>query len=1844
MLERFERKSGSTTTTQTMNVRPRHCLKALSALLIWVAAAFGQGVIVPTMTPIRGVRDVVWDATRSRLFVSTETGIVMVNPDTGTVERTVSEGEGVRTAAVSDDGRYLYAALETRGVVQRYRLDDNALDLEIVLGAGLKPTALIVPPGRPDHVLMARNVFAPPGGVPWLLRGEDVALYRDQTQRGRIAIDVGSFHSRPGDGAVFGLGVGNVYRFDFASGLEAAASFTIPPTFGKPVWNGNLAVGRDVHWGGAVFDVERESVTGRVNVPDGGCVLGPDAAGGVLIAEGTRVAGKVARYATGRFVRLETADVTWPEDDYYGFLRAACEGIAWAWGDDGVATYHSSYGDLVLFRTSGLEPVPLDPPPSPVSESSGAVMLPLHAADLVFDEHRNVIWAAIPGNANETANSVVSIDPRTGVIRDIVPVESDPDRLALSSDGSRLFALSASTRSVSMVDLSTVTRVQSFRLSGSDMSPTGLVAVPGSAESVVVAGVLTGVIYGSRMTVYDGGVPRPRVFENLVPDTDGYYDLALQLTGIYPGDAPDSLYAANTRSVSGNDTHGFYRMRIDASGVGVDRPLTRIRLNDWGADVIYDDGRLFTSAGEMWTADTAQMLRRFGSDGIPVVFSDLDTVVYVQRDGVWRFTISTGQLTHTLPLKPATGAFGPHPATRFDAVGAGPSTVALAMDGAIRLVDLADLPSWPRFETVAPGIEQLHLRADGISAVPGTDRLLLTMGPLTEGGMENMVATLDASTRRIERTVFAGLFPGRVVAAADGSVAYTLVEHSRKIARIDLASNDIDLEFSSIPAGRGRSEVFDMAVGANGMLAVSYRDGAVAAFVDGAAAGGIDANHEGPFAPIGLDYALFDLEFDSSGAMLYGARYAGAAPLYELKRMAVSPDGVRWLSSAGGLLGILERDMSVVDGRVYVPSGRVIDPERSRVVGLFAFPDPSWVFDVVRPIVDTRRIYFASNERIAVFDMETHDLLAVHEVIFPGGNALESMVQLGDSGLAIRSFAGDVFLVDTTAIPMDGPPIPSPQPTLPQTPGVRVVDIATRDLGFDRLRGLIYAATPNSEAAMGDRVVAIDPASGNLEAVYPAGLEPRTLVLSGDASQLHLSHGRVDNVVHGGFSFTSESVRTLDLATGELTPAFAVREDRQDESYGVLDLIGLEGQPQSVVVVDRLFGRNPSRGEPLLDLGPTSIRVFDGGVERATTIEDAAFECTAFAATPGSSELYCVSEETLQTLRLDSGGVSVESSVTLDIGDVPPRSMVWSHGRLYADTGVVIDTEAMRVLGRLEVNGPVAMVDDRVFWLDLPSAVAGSDRTNLTLRSFDTPSLLPLDSKVIGVTSSDAGSMAACGENCVAFGAGNELYIVDVTPPAPGALTRFSVPGGGGISLAPQGASPALRAGYGRVQTGVGATAPAGLAIIGFRMNGILVSEAGVPASAPVTEGRIFAEIDGPVRTGLALANPNDTAANVAFYFTDGDSVDFGHGRLSLGPRAQMARFLDDAPFDSGNAMRGTFTFSSDVPVAGMALRGFTNERSEFLMTTLPVGPLTAGPADTVYFPHFAAGGGWTTQVILINPTHAPIAGNVRFLGPGSATEAAAPATLTLADGRNGSTFPYSIPPRSATRLRTSDPAGLLQVGSVRVAPESGQTPPSGVSIFAFHKDGMTVSEAGVPASTSGDAFRVHVEARGTFGQPHSVTSGIAVTNTSSTPTTVSLELTDLDGNPAGLPESFTIPGSGHVARSIDQFFPALTTPFSGVLRIASSASGIAVVGLRLTINQRHDIVVTTTPPADENAAPAESDLFFPHLVDSGGWSTQFILFSRSAGRTTNGLIRFTGQDGQPLELFAAPTTVPASP
>ncbi len=473
-------------------------------------------------------------------------------------------------------------------------------------------------------------------------------------------------------------------------------------------------------------------------------------------------------------------------------------------------------------------------------------------------------------------------------------------------------------------------------------------------------------------------------------------------------------------------------------------------------------------------------------------------------------------------------------------------------------------------------------------------------------------------------------------------------------------------------------------------------------------------------------------------------------------------------------------------------------------------------------------------------------------------------------------------------------------------------------------------------------------------------------------------------------------------------------------------------------------------------------------------------------------------------------------------------------------------------------------------------------------------------------------------------------------PQAPGS---FFIPfsDGGGRSITSSGTDETLRIGYGKIRAGADSTTPPGIAIFQFRdSDGVLISEAGVPAVEAVQEGRIFAEVNGPVTTGLAIANPNEIPATIRFYFTDTSGTRFANGSFDLGANQQTAKFLDQAPFNGGPSVLGTLTFTASVPVAVIAIRGLINEAGEFLMTTLPVAPLIAPlspfSTDTVYFSHFADGSGWATQVILVNPTIRTITGTVEFLRPSSETTAAALAVLTLDDGQTGSSFAYSIPPRSSHRLITSNPPGALAVGSVRATPHIGNAAPMGVLVFSFASGGKTVSEAGVPALPKGSAFRLYVEVSGPPRHAGSVRSGLAIANVGVTATTVTLGGTYLDGSLALWPRAtLELPPSGQIARFLDEIF-ALPDNFSGVLRV-TSPDEVAIVGLRLRVNEKGEIKMTTTPPSNEMDVSTTAETFFPHLADSGGWSTQFILYSGTAGQASSGTLRFIDATGQPLDL-----------
>ena len=454
----------------------------------------------------------------------------------------------------------------------------------------------------------------------------------------------------------------------------------------------------------------------------------------------------------------------------------------------------------------------------------------------------------------------------------------------------------------------------------------------------------------------------------------------------------------------------------------------------------------------------------------------------------------------------------------------------------------------------------------------------------------------------------------------------------------------------------------------------------------------------------------------------------------------------------------------------------------------------------------------------------------------------------------------------------------------------------------------------------------------------------------------------------------------------------------------------------------------------------------------------------------------------------------------------------------------------------------------------------------------------------------------------------------------------YSVAARGAYTSTSQGGGSGITVGYGRVGPAGGATTPSGMAIFGFRQNSTLVSEAAVPATPAITSGRIYAQVGLSVNTGIAIANPNSQPVTLTYYFTYNEGPVTSPSVVTLAANGQIASFLDQAPFNGGALINGTFTFTASAPVAVVALRGLSNERGEFLITTLPVVDLSVpAGSETALLPHFADGGGWRTQVVLVNPTESAMAGSIQFYtqsGGASVQQA------------------YSIPARGSYRYQTAGAGPATSSGSIRIVPGFGGQTPSSVAIFSYRNAaGITVSEAGVPAVRSGVAFRLYTEAVGFFATSSvgSLQTGFAIVNAAPAEAVVHFELSSLSGAPTGLSGNITVPGNGQSAMFVSQIpgFASLPNPFQGVLRITSTTApaGISVIGLRGRYNERGDFLITTTPPANEAAPAPTSELFFPHLADGGGYRTQFVLFNGGIDQVSTGVLRFFGQAGQTLSL-----------
>jgi hypothetical protein len=423
-----------------------------------------------------------------------------------------------------------------------------------------------------------------------------------------------------------------------------------------------------------------------------------------------------------------------------------------------------------------------------------------------------------------------------------------------------------------------------------------------------------------------------------------------------------------------------------------------------------------------------------------------------------------------------------------------------------------------------------------------------------------------------------------------------------------------------------------------------------------------------------------------------------------------------------------------------------------------------------------------------------------------------------------------------------------------------------------------------------------------------------------------------------------------------------------------------------------------------------------------------------------------------------------------------------------------------------------------------------------------------------------------------------------------------------------------IQKGYIRLQSDTGTT-PAGVAIIGWRHNNFLATEATIPSTTPIQSGRIFAEVEGPVNTGLTLVNPNNQDVTISYYFVDSLGNDFGAGSFTLMAHHQLDAFLNEEPFRLSSSLVGTFTFTSSAPVAAVALRRIVNQRNERLIATTPVSPLDEGlGGSALLIPHLGGGANVTTQIVLVNPRDKELAGTIQFSG-------------TKSKNLVNSTLEYTIPPRGVFRMTRKPAVHNPEVSLVRIKPAPTSAAPSSFAILSSEQGDITVSTTSIAALPMAKAFRTYVETSGVVGENGAIQTGVAIWNPDDGPVSVQLEMTNLEGKPIGISTSVELHPGGQINRSVNELFPQLPLSFKGVLKI-TSPSPLAVSAMRGVYNQRCDLLMTELPPYTESALPV-SEKIFPHFVSGGGYFTQLILWS--TGSAQKGSLSLLSEEGTPL-------------
>jgi YVTN family beta-propeller protein len=766
----------------------------------------GPGIISVNIT----AKKMLWDPSHQRLLAHTSSPlpplemadfIAIINPQTGAIEQTFQISGS--PMAVSDNGEYLYtrSMRQTQPpVVQRYRMADHSLNLEINLGANRRVIALAALPGRSESFIVATGDNA--------VTVYDGAKPRSQSlQQNQIT----EFYFRPSDKQLFGLGglpyVQGLTGTSFAEGEKCIfwldvneAGVHITRAVGAFAGDAFSFGGRFVADNtGDVFDLDRGIMAGKMAVSpflaqDSGFQPLVDPSGalfGIFADIQQPYRPRIVRYSTDRFI--EIAD-----------LQLPIGGMTLVW-DDGIAI--ASGKTLYITSQRNLVERPATPLPAPKDEANGVIRIPLRTNGLVYNQTQRKLAASIPGNAGTFGNSVVFINPANGNIGTPIPAGSEPSAMAFSEDGNLLYVASQKSPIINLFNTKTE-KVEStinvldapvanpsLAARQSDWRAAKIVVLPNEPQSVAVLRSekkpwLKALEWPTQksynewlhrsVAIFDKGLLRSNVevYENSMVANAFSAKNRLDPDWIILGDAANTLIAADQQGHTDLFT-------LDKSGVRFDRHLDATGMNSSphekgnepvfqqtflqlaGANTkdprvgpyggpepvapVIDQGRIFTASGCIWAADRKTQLGCVYMGGIPLPDNANRRVFYIKDGTVVSFDTTTFQPTSIGYVSlspwsiPQKGTL--EPGVLRNAMLIDGKIIAMRTDNEVILYPISAMKPWD--DKTKPGPDksgtQLATAAAMDELMPGVRRISLTANDLFVDADGKLIASTPAS-------------------------------------------------------------------------------------------------------------------------------------------------------------------------------------------------------------------------------------------------------------------------------------------------------------------------------------------------------------------------------------------------------------------------------------------------------------------------------------------------------------------------------------------------------------------------------------------------------------------------------------------------------------------------------------------------------------------------------------------------------------------------------------------------------------------------------------------------------------------------------------------------------------------------------------------------------------------------------------------------------------------------------------------------------------------------------------------------------------------------------------------